>query len=78
MRAYHIESDHDGCSGLLGIYIDHACSDPTFRYYCLHLPGNVVQPIMGRGADLNYSLHFIYLSWCYKCNQSYEIKLMTI
>jgi len=58
-RVYHIELYHAGGSGTMDIHFDQARCNSTRRNNGLNRQGDVVQPIMGRGADLYYSLHLI-------------------
>ena len=55
------ELDHySGCCAL-GIDIYHPGLNAGLRYDGFHLPGDIVEAVVGRCADLNGSLHFLYL-----------------
>lgn len=58
-RVYEFELDHNSCGCTLGIHIDHPGLYATFCDDGFHLPGNVVEAIVGGGADLDGSLHFL-------------------
>ena len=63
-RFYEFELHHYARSCTLCIDIYHAGLNTGFSDDCLHLPGDVVEAIVGRCADLDgllhYSILFIY------------------
>ena len=51
------EKNHDCGSSALGIYIHKAGLNARFRYDGLHLAGDVVEAVVGRGGYLDGLLH---------------------
>ncbi len=57
-RGYEFELDHNGCRSTLGIHIDQIGLDSAFSHDGLHLPGDVVELVVGWGGDLYGTLYF--------------------
>ena len=57
-RGYEFELYHDGRRSPQGIDVDHSGLNARFEYDGYHLPGDIIEAVVGWGGDMDGSLHF--------------------
>jgi len=61
-RVHSNEMNHHSGGCALYIDIDQTGLNTGFSHDGLHMPGNIVEAVVGIGADLNGLLHLVYIS----------------